>query len=77
MTTPIRLFLTADRSRLVPEGHAEDSFLFASPGDPVKEADAKRLHLSEVLAAAAGNPAAPPPPPIEQPIPDTRKRARR
>ena len=40
-----RLFLTADREKVVPEGDPEAAFLFATPGDEVSEEDAKRYGI--------------------------------
>lgn len=68
----VRLWETADRARLVPEGHAEAAFLFCAPWQEVSKA-AFELHqldpslgdLQPVAAAelseAAPEAAAPPP----------------
>lgn len=36
-------YLTEDRSRVVPEGHADARWLWAAPGDEVPHAEAVRL----------------------------------
>ncbi len=40
-----RLFLTADRSRVVEEGDPHARFLFARPGTRIRAADAERYGL--------------------------------
>jgi hypothetical protein len=40
-----RLYLVADKSRVVEEGHPDAAFLLCSPGKVVPEAEAKRLGL--------------------------------
>lgn len=42
-----KLWLTADRERLVPDGHREAAFLFGTPGKRVSREDAIRLGLVE------------------------------
>lgn len=40
-----RLWLTADKARVVEDGDPEAAFLLAAPGHPILEADVKRLGL--------------------------------
>lgn len=40
-----RLFLTADKTRVVEEGDAEAAYLFATPGSPIALEDATRYGL--------------------------------
>ncbi len=40
-----RLYLTADRLRLVEEGNPESAFLFVAPGQSISAADAARFGL--------------------------------
>jgi len=42
-----RLFVTADRRRLVPDGHAEAAFLFCGEGQEVLQNDFEALELDE------------------------------
>lgn len=42
-----RLYLTADRSRVVEEGALTAAFLFATEGDEISAADVKKYGLSE------------------------------
>lgn len=37
-----KLWLTADKERVVEDGDPSSAFLFASPGDEISDADAKR-----------------------------------
>ena len=48
-----RLWLTADRSRVVPEGDPAAAFLFAIPGRAVSRAEALRYGLIEDAPAPA------------------------
>lgn len=41
-----RLFLTADKSRVVEEGDAGAAYLFATPGSPITQEDIDRYGLS-------------------------------
>jgi len=45
-----KLWLTADRERLVPAGHKEAAFLFTLPGRKVSVADAERYGLLKTKA---------------------------
>lgn len=40
-----RLYLTADKKRLVPEGHADAATLYASPGDEIPDSAAELFGL--------------------------------
>lgn len=42
-----RLWLTADRARVVEEGDPEAAFLFTSPGKEISDEDAERYGLDE------------------------------
>lgn len=44
-TAQERLYLTADRKRLVGEGNPKAAFLYASPGDEIPESAAKRFGI--------------------------------
>ncbi len=60
MQAPRRLWLTADRGRLVEDGDPEAAFLFsAGPGDSVLAADAQRYGLAEAEPRPAPAEAAP------------------
>ena len=41
-----RLYLTADKERLVEEGSADAAFLFATPGKEISDEDAERYGLT-------------------------------
>lgn len=57
-----RLFLTADKERLVGEESSEAAFLFASPGDEIADEDVARYGLGEVKQAEpAADKQSPPP----------------
>lgn len=47
-----RLYLTADRSKVVPQGHKEAKTLYASVGDQIPEEAAERFGLSEGVISA-------------------------
>jgi hypothetical protein len=54
-----KLFLNADKDKLVKEDSPEAAFLFAAPGDEVDDDEAKRLGLSgKKQAEPAANKAA-------------------
>lgn len=59
-----RLWLTADRGRLVPDGHPEAAFLFCTVGTAVPAEEARRFGLMDEAKAAAppDNKAEAPPP---------------
>lgn len=40
-----RLYLSADHKRLVPEGDPAAAYLYAAPGQPIDDAEAKRYGL--------------------------------
>lgn len=48
-----RLWLTADRERVVEEGDPEAAFLFATPGKEISDADAEKYGLKPAKAKAA------------------------
>ena len=45
ITATERLWMTADRSRLVPDKHPEAAFLFCAPGQSIPEAEARKYGL--------------------------------
>lgn len=45
MEAKARLFLNADRDKLLPEGHEEAAFLYAAPGDEIPDEAAERFGL--------------------------------
>lgn len=47
MQAAMRLFITADRKRLVAEGHPDGAFLYAAPGDEIPESAAEMFSLVE------------------------------
>lgn len=51
-----RMYLTAGRDRIVPEGHPDAAFLYAAPGDEVPDSAAELIgglaDLADDLAAA-------------------------
>jgi len=53
-----KLWLTADRERLVPAGHKEAAFLFTLPGRKVSVADAERYGLLKTKAVLVEEPEA-------------------
>ena len=55
-----KLWLTADRSRLVPDGDEEAAFLFCLPGQRVSVGDAQRYGLVEAPAELAAEAVAEP-----------------
>lgn len=59
VTVTERLYLTADRERVVKEGDPAAAFLFATPGKDVSAEDAKRYGIKE--AAKPADKAAPAP----------------
>ena len=48
-----RLYLTADRERVVEEGDPDAAFLFVTPGKEVSDADAERYGLKPKAKAEA------------------------
>lgn len=42
-----KLWLTADKSRLVPDGHPDAAFLFCMPGRPILRSEAAKWGLLE------------------------------
>lgn len=52
-----RLYLTADKSRVVEEGDPEAAFLFTTPGKTISDADVERYGLAPKKAK----------PPVEEP----------
>ena len=48
-----RMWLTADRKRVVPEGHRECRFLYCTPGQLIPIAEAKRYGLIKESKPAA------------------------
>lgn len=54
-----KLWLTADRERVVEDGDPDSAFLFATPGDEITEDVAKRYGLKQT-APRANKQAAPP-----------------
>lgn len=42
-----RLYLNKDKSKLVPHGHDDAAFLYASPGDEIPESAAERFGLKD------------------------------
>lgn len=52
-TADRRLWLTADRDRVVEEGDADAAFLFATPGKTVSDEDAERYGLKPAKKAEA------------------------
>lgn len=54
-----KLWLTADRSRVVPDGDAEAAFLFCTPGKAISDDDAKRYGV-KAKAKPANKEADPP-----------------
>lgn len=48
-----RLWLTADRDRVVEEGDPDAAFLFVTPGKTVPDAEAARLGLTKGSKASA------------------------
>lgn len=51
-TATERIWLTADRERVVPDGSAEAAFLLANEGSEIPAAEAERLGLAGRKAAA-------------------------
>ena len=47
-----KLYLTADRTRVVEEGDPEAAFLFATPGKEISDADAEKYGLKPAKPAA-------------------------
>jgi hypothetical protein len=47
-----RLYLNADKSKVVPEGDPEAAFLFATPGTEISAEDAAKYGLGAKKAAA-------------------------
>ena len=47
-----RLYLTADRERVVEEGDPDAAFLFVTPGKQISDADAERYGLKPARAEA-------------------------
>ena len=47
-----RLYLTADKERVVPEGDPEAAFLFATPGKEISAEDAEKYSLGAKKQAA-------------------------
>lgn len=47
-----RLWLTADKEGLVPDGHADAAFLFCAPGQPIPIEEAERYGLVKRRAKA-------------------------
>lgn len=68
-----RLFLTADKARVVEEGDAEAAYLFATPGSPIAPEDAARYGLN-VAGGEAAEPAKAEEPPPEKRAAGSRKR---
>lgn len=52
VTVEERLFLTADKEKVVKEGDPAAAFLFASPGEEIDAEEAKRYGLTSRKAAA-------------------------
>ena len=48
-----KLYLTADRDRVVEEGDPEAAFLFATPGKEISHADAEKYGLKPAAKPAA------------------------
>lgn len=60
--TPTRIYITADRSRVVPEDDPAAALLLAAAGDGIPDDEAKRLGLlAPPTSKAAPEPAAPEP----------------
>lgn len=66
-----RLYLTADKDRVVREGDPKAAFLYAALGDEIPNSAAERFGLVDGLLKPkkAGNPADPPPPVDPRPEP--------
>ena len=52
-----RLYITADKKRLVKEGDPKGAFLYAAPGDTVPDSAAAMFGLVNGALAADGDPA--------------------
>lgn len=48
-----RLFLTADKAKLVPEGHKDGAFLYAAPGDEIPDSAVEKFGLVKGGMSAA------------------------
>lgn len=68
-----RLYLTADKARIVEEGDAEAAYLFATPGTPISQEDVTRFGLDDTVGAA-NEPAEAEAPPPEKRTAGSRKR---
>lgn len=53
VVTPIRLYLNADRTKVVPEGR-DAAFLLAAAGSEITEADVKRFGIQGLIDEANG-----------------------
>ena len=51
-----RLYLTADKAKLVPEGDEDAATLYASPGDEIPDSAAERFGLVDGALPATGAP---------------------
>jgi len=49
-----RYWLTADKDKLVADGHPSAAFLFGSPGDEIPLKEAERFGLAKAKAKAKG-----------------------
>ena len=47
MICKLRLYLTADKAKAVPEGHKDAATLYASPGDEIPASAAERFGLKD------------------------------
>ena len=61
-----RLWLTADREKIVAEDDPLAAFLFATPSDRISVEDAERYGL--IRSGKASKPTPPPPPPPPRPL---------
>lgn len=62
-----RLLLTADESKLVPEGHPDGATLYCSPGDEIPDSAAERFGLVDGELPAGGSKEGPARPNKEKP----------
>ncbi|AEQ50758.1 helix-hairpin-helix domain-containing protein [Pelagibacterium halotolerans] len=52
-----RIYLNADKSRAVPEGHKDAAFLYAAIGDEIPDSAAEKYRLTDGRAKPEGKPA--------------------
>ena len=72
-TSAERLWLTADRTRVVPDGHPEARFQLVAPGHSIPMTQARELGLVKPTSAVPQGEPEPAPPAEETPEPEAPK----